>query len=567
LCFVGELEKDDFELSTEEQDEIGGGSAFKDLFKQYEHVVVKSIITAFALDGLLIKDKNGGDVDTLHTVMDDNLSETDRYKNEKNREAYDNRTDYKEDGVGDKVHKNEAYIKQNREYSQLRDQGNLCDAYSGKRFKRNEDFNQDHVISAKEVHDDRRRVLAEIATEEIANRESNLVPVHERVNKAKGKKSAVEFSNYLKEHEESNNQRSKELKRKESLTDKERQELMKLEQFKNVDHELMLKKDKESRANYESELAVKYYSSQKFIKDTIKGGVHRGFQMGLRQGLGMILAEVWFETKEAFPKILKKMKGDFDLGRFLSEFCEMLKRIFNNVCEKYKELISSVKDGLISGVLASLTTTVINIFATTAKNIVRIIRQTWSSIVEAVRVLVFNPDDLPFGEQLKAVAKIVATCGSVIVGSMVQESVSKVELPILGGAVSLFVGSFVTGVMTVSLLYFIDNSKIVKKIVEFANKLAEFFKDGFDRSLEFFNNINKQLDEYVAKLARIDYEAFRKEILDLRELNIRLSTGSNDETATAVLYDYCAANGIDLQFNNTEEFVNFMSNEEAILEF
>ena len=37
------------------------------LFREYEHVIFRSIITSFGLD-VFIKDQYGGDVDTLHNV-------------------------------------------------------------------------------------------------------------------------------------------------------------------------------------------------------------------------------------------------------------------------------------------------------------------------------------------------------------------------------------------------------------------------------------------------------------------------------------------------------------------
>lgn len=37
------------------------------IFKQYESVIIESIITSFGLD-FLVKDRHGGDVDTIHNV-------------------------------------------------------------------------------------------------------------------------------------------------------------------------------------------------------------------------------------------------------------------------------------------------------------------------------------------------------------------------------------------------------------------------------------------------------------------------------------------------------------------
>ena len=44
-----------------------GDNIMDSIFKQYEGVIVKSIITSFGLD-FLAYDRHGGDVDTLHNV-------------------------------------------------------------------------------------------------------------------------------------------------------------------------------------------------------------------------------------------------------------------------------------------------------------------------------------------------------------------------------------------------------------------------------------------------------------------------------------------------------------------
>lgn len=49
-------------LSINPEDNLMDG-----LFKQYERVIIDSIITSFGLD-FFIKDRHGGDVDTVHNV-------------------------------------------------------------------------------------------------------------------------------------------------------------------------------------------------------------------------------------------------------------------------------------------------------------------------------------------------------------------------------------------------------------------------------------------------------------------------------------------------------------------
>lgn len=55
---------------------------YDSLFKQYERVVIESLITSFGLDAL-IEDRHGGDVDTIHTVREIGVDNKMKYKNDK----------------------------------------------------------------------------------------------------------------------------------------------------------------------------------------------------------------------------------------------------------------------------------------------------------------------------------------------------------------------------------------------------------------------------------------------------------------------------------------------------
>lgn len=57
------------------------------LFQQYERVLVESLITSFGLD-FLVKDRHGGDVDTIHNVRQIDTDDRMVYKNSANAQHY-----------------------------------------------------------------------------------------------------------------------------------------------------------------------------------------------------------------------------------------------------------------------------------------------------------------------------------------------------------------------------------------------------------------------------------------------------------------------------------------------
>ena len=125
------------------------------LFEQYGRVIVQSMVTSFGLD-FLIADRHGGDVDTIYNVRKIGSDEKMTYKNTSNQTAYDNR------GVYDShtYHSHSGYKEKNAEISSVKKDGKLIDEYTGEKIRGNEKSDLDHIISAKEIHEDRGRVLS-----------------------------------------------------------------------------------------------------------------------------------------------------------------------------------------------------------------------------------------------------------------------------------------------------------------------------------------------------------------------------------------------------------------------
>ena len=88
---------------------------YDSIFKQYERVIIQSLITSFGLD-FLVRDQYGGDVDTIHNVRQIGNDAQMKYKNKKNEEAYNNRGEYNSKNY----HSHPNYINTNAQYSKQR---------------------------------------------------------------------------------------------------------------------------------------------------------------------------------------------------------------------------------------------------------------------------------------------------------------------------------------------------------------------------------------------------------------------------------------------------------------
>lgn len=321
----------------------------------------------------------------------------------------------------------------------------------------------------------------------------------------------------------------------------------------------MLKQYEKSKKAYEKQVNIAYYTSKKFFADTSKAALKTGYKMGLRQALGFVLSEIWFAVKEEFQKAKDSAES------LLRAIGNGIKRGLENAKKRYKEIWHMFIEGSIAGLLSSLTTTLCNIFFTTAKNIVRIIRQSWASLVEATKIIIFNPDCLPFGERFRAGTKILATGASVVAGTMVSELISKTAIgtmPVVGGILQTFCGTLVSGIMSCTFLYVLDHNSAVGKIVEILNSVPTV-----DDIVRGYKEQGQLLEVYCARLMSIDNDKFRQEVADCYKVAGLLEAATNEEELSRNLATIYQMLNIESPFGNHEGIDSFMNDPTAVLKF
>lgn len=528
------------------------------IFQQYERVLLESLISSFGLD-FLIQDRHGGDVDTVYNVRQIGQDEKMAYKNEKNAQDYKNRGAY--DSA--EYHRHANYIAKNKEISEQRKAGILIDAYTGNLIAPNGKSDLDHVISAKEIHDDRGRCLAGLTGADLANSPENLQPTDRSVNRSMKEKSIDEYTEWLKVNEPQRIAEIQKLKSKPTseLTDKERAKLNKLEKLSAIDPERMKAADSTARKANEAKIFKAYYTSTGFAKDMTYAAGRVGVQMGARQVLGFIFAEMWFSVKKEF----EATQGHFDLGEFFKALGRGIKSGFESAKEKYAELLSKFMGGALAGALSSLTTTLCNIFFTTAKNVVRIIRQSYASFVEAGKVLFINPDNYTFGERMKAVVKILATGASVVAGVMISDLIGKTPIatvPVLGEVVQTFCGAFVSGILSCTFLYFLDRSELMNKVFKALDGLHTI-----ETEINYYRQQAIYFEQYAARLMDIDLEQFQKEVALYGNIVYDLEGAQTDQELNFALKRALNSLNVVIPWKGYDSFDNFMSDKKACLVF
>lgn len=513
-------------------------SVLDSLFREYEHVIFKSIITAFGLD-FFIKDQYGGDVDTIHNVRKIGTEPKMHYKNRDNESAYDTRGNYSHKNVEGSGTNFQTQKHAARKYYYEDPKSNLVqDAYEdrplgflgkSKGHPTTESAELDHVIAGKAIHDDRGRTLAGLSTAELADAEDNLKWTNEHLNKSM---KDVDIPDYIAAHPE--------------LPD----------DVKNR----MMDAYSQAIASYEKKIAKAYYfdfsnpNCRQFYKDTAKAAGKRGVEMGLRQMLGFLFTDLWLSIKDEIRNSDGTMEGA------LKAIQVGLNHAWENVKHDYIDLIAQFKEGLISGIFSSITSTLLNVFVTTSKNWEKVLRQIWASVVEATSILIFNDKNLYLCDRMTEAAKVLATGASMIVGTMVQSEIDeKLTMTAISKdlreCISLFAGSLCTGLLSVSLLYYIDNGPFTKFLVEVNGET--------NRRLQEQNRIFK---EYCARLEQIDVERLNYEVDCVYVLSNRLCETNEQNEIEYLLLETIKKLGLPSVFG-TRTFNECMNDKDWILQF
>lgn len=512
---------------------MAGQTVFSEMWNAYRGVVLRSIVTSFGLD-FIVRDHDGGDVDTIHGVR-----ETGQYKNARNAAAYEARGEY------DRIpyHHNEAYdsaVRAARDSHAFFDDayvpGNKI--YYGKasalRNPASTDLgpkhkaNLDHVISAHEIHEDRGRILAGKDGVELANTDSNLQFTNEHLNKSMRDMTIEEYIQWR-------------IDRGEPLPDEVVAQ--------------MREKDSAARKEYEQSLAEAYYSSDRFIIDAGVAAAKRGLEMGVRQALGFVFIEIWCACEDE----IKALPSGISFGDCMLAVATGIQKGFENAKSKYKDLLAQFEQGFAAGAMASLTTTLINIFITTDKNMVRYIRQGYATVVQVGNILLINPEDLLLGDQLKTAMVSLTTGASIIAGTAVGNQIAKTPIGQdrkIGIVVQNFCASLVSGLISCTLLIMIDRSEFIRKVVERLNVYGSVEHEIRETSETFI--------AIAAEVARYDMTEFADQVIKLDTFT-RQMLGADDDELHEILLD--TFEEFDIPFPWEGDFDDFMGNPDNCLVF
>jgi len=491
------------------------GPVFKNLMDEYQKIILRSLVATFGLDFLII-DQVGGDVDTVHNVRSTEIA----YKNPQNASDYANKEKY----ISITYHNDPRYTQKK---SKVREKHEFFDdayvpekmIYYGKasHFEQHPDerASLDHIVSSKEVHEDPGRVLAGLDGTDLANSPDNLHFTNVKINSTKRDLSVDEFI------------------------------ANKGDQLSNETKTIMKDLDTKSRRIIDKKINDAYYTSDKFYFDSINASHKLGENMGTREAMGFILGEIYFSCK-------KRMEVVSDGASFGDYFSALRKGIDDglyNVKTNYAMLFKAFGEGYLSGIIASLSTTLINTFFTTNKVFIKNTRTASVTLVSASKVLLFNPGDLYLGDRFKATTVILTTGVSNIVGVTIGECLKKspiASVPVVGNMTINFIQILISGLLSRSFLYMMDRSKFINDLVNHFNKYAPV---GYD--IDYYC---RQFEMMSAQLNDFDTETFVKDC-DKYDLVFKNFYAEEDESSFETTLDR-KMNELEIEVDDLDAFLD-----------
>ena len=439
--------------------------------------------------------------------------------------------------IGDAIMKDKKYKEANAAMKQQHRDGTLVDGYTGKTMTANDNPNLDHVVPRKELYDNVRRKQANMDTKDLANKDENLVPTNESLNKGKKEKSNQQYVNERAEREER-------LKKQNEAAHKKIDKSNKSEAEKRIEHEkidkrLQDKLDADDKLMLEADAKAR----KAINKDIAVGVAKQTTKKAGKDALKVMAVSALFDLLKSI------MNG---LVRFFQEKQKSFKLFLNEMKESIKHFISHIISFVRTGASSFIGTVINEIFGPVVsmfKKLASFIRQGVSSVVEAIHYLAAKENkNKPLSVKIAQVGKIViaslTAAGAIVGGELIEKAllqipVMAVEIPLLGSIANI------TGMFLASLLCGVVGAIVINRIDRFIATQQK--NDNLDSQIDKKNEILKTQDKLIDVKAR--------KMADTKEHAIQ-SIMENREQAKEMISEAMATIFREDEEDNTEPLGN-----------
>lgn len=361
--------------------------------------------------------------------------------------------------VGKTVMQDQKYKDANNAMKEKQKEGSLKDEYTGKDLGQNDSANLDHVVSRKELYENKRRRQANIQTEDLANKDENLKATNESLNKSKNAKSMDDYLSTQEERQKSLKEQNEKANKKideYNMSDLEKQKAKeknnkRLQDKLDADAELMKKADNEARK------AINKDIYKGVAKETAKKAGRDAIKIIAIQALSSMLKEIINALVRFFKSTAKSFTTFFD------EMKKAVKNFFSKISNFFQAGANSVVGTIVTEIFGP----VVSMF----NKLASFIKQGISSFIEAIQYLTNKENaKMPFSIKVLEVGKILSAGimagGALVLGEVFEKLLLTVpfmaiEIPLFGTLANIFgifFAAILCGVVGAIIMNLLDKS-------------------------------------------------------------------------------------------------------------
>ncbi|EKT4487395.1 MULTISPECIES: hypothetical protein [Shewanella] len=412
-----------------------------ELMASCQQQVLQQLIGPFGLTPAMFDDKTGGNVTTLHN-FEQGITAT-----EQDRAKFDELTEKRSENFDRDAYDRDLPAKRKEMFKQ---EDAPVSAYTGKELTRDGQTHLDHVRAAKTIEMDSGANLFMTKEQrvEMANQDANLVAAEGRINQSMQDKDKREWA-------------AQERKADKGKTN--------AESF-GIDKEVFDETVKNSDRAIERDLLAAQIKKQG--SELAMTGAKEAGKNALRQALGVLLYEFVNGSFLEFKSLTSTFREPGLIDRLIAAF----RRVASRVVSKLASALDAAIQGGVQGFVSNLLTFVINSVVTTSAKVVTIIREGIKGLWEAIKMVVYPPENMSFDEVCRQVTKIIAGVVTMALGMLFEESIKAFVLSVpllapLADILSPAIAGILTGVITALIIYGLDS--LFDKLAEKGTELLQ----------------------------------------------------------------------------------------------
>lgn len=444
--------------------------------------------------------------------------------------------------IADAIMQDEKYKAANEAMKQQHQDGTLVDSYTGKTMTASDKPNLDHVVPRKELYDNVRRKQANIDTADLANKDENLAPTNESLNKSKKDKSNQQYVDERAQREETLRKQNESAHKK--IDESNKSDVEKRLEHEKIDKRLQDKLDADDDLMMEADAKARKAINKDINKGVAKQTAKKAGKDALKTMAISALFDLLKSIMNGLVRFFKEKHKSFKL--FLSEMKESIKRFISHISNFVRTGASS----LIGTVLSEIFGPIVSMF----KKLASFIKQGVSTIVESIHYLTNKENkNKPLSIKIAHVSKIVTTglaaAGAIVGGELIEKAllnipVMAVQIPIIEQNLASITGAFLA-----SLLMGIIGAIVINKIDQFIAKQQK--NDNLNSQIDKKNEILETQDELIDIKVQKMSNAKEQTVQAMRDNREQALASISEAMATILHEDDENRDNNDVTLNNT----------------